>query len=354
MARFAYKKNKNRGNAPGPLIFYGQKRSSRSKLRLIDYDAKNLQETELKMVDEVGSFKETKSVTWINIDGLHNVKQVEKIGKEFDLHSLTIEDILHTDQRPKLEEHDNYIFIIIKMLKYNDKKNKVDSEQLSMVIGENYLITFQEKIGDYFDPVREKIRKGKGRVRGAGSDYLAYSLIDIVIDNYLYIVEKIGEKVEDIEDKILSAKTQNILVTLNQNKKEFNYLRKNIRPAKEMISHLARLDCNLINESTMPFLKDLEELALQTTEAIDTYREMLTDQLNIYNSDTSNKMTEVMKILTIFSAIFIPLTFIAGVYGTNFKHFPGISHEYGFHIFILTLLVLGLLMVRFFKKKNWF
>ena len=353
MARFLKKKGASLGQVPGELVFIGEQKVQQATIRVIDYTRDNLTELELQNINDGVPFKETETVTWININGLHDTELIRTIGKEFGLHALALEDIVNTGQRPKLEEFDDYLFFVIKMMRYNEEEGKIHSEQMSMILGRTFLITFQEKPGDVFEPVRERIRKSKGRIRGVGIDYLAYALLDTIIDNYIHIVERIGEQIEAIEDEILDNPTQEILTKINDYKREMNYLRKSIRPAREFILHLSRLDSDLLQTETMPFLKDLLDLATQTVEVIDTYREMLSDHLNIYNTGISNRLNEIMKVLTIFSAIFIPLTFIAGIYGTNFEYLPELHFHYSYFIFWGVLVVVALAMLKFFKRRNW-
>ena len=353
MARFLKKKNGSLGLAPGSLVFIGTKKIDQPLVRVIDYDKATLQEMELVDLQEGEKFKQTDTVTWLNIYGLHDTEFIKQIGKAFDLHPLTLEDILNTGQRPKMEEYDDYLFIVLKMLRFDKEQEVVVGEQLSMVLGEKFLITFQEQPGDVFEPVRDRIRKQKGRIRGTGIDYLAYALLDTIVDNYMVIVERIGSKIEEIEDEILADPTREVLQKINDYKREMNYLRKSIRPAREFIVQLARLDSELIREQTIPFLKDLQDLITQTTEIIDTYREMLSDHLNIYNTGVSNKLNEIMKILTIFAAIFIPLTFVAGIYGTNFEYLPELHFKYSYFIFWGFMVLVAVIMLRFFKHKGW-
>jgi len=354
MARFLKKRDNTKGLVPGAAIFIGNKKVDEIRIRIIDYDKSKLHEDELKNVSDGTEFKEKNTVTWINIDGLHDSGLMKEIGEIFDLHPLLIEDIMNTDQRPKLQEYDNNLFLVLKMLRYDETNRTIIAEQLSLVIGKTFLLTFQEQPGDVFDPVRERIRKQKGRIRATSIDYLAYALIDTVVDNYIYIIERFGEKIEDMEDVVLGDPEPEIMEQLSNYKKEMNYLRKSIRPAKEAITQLARLDTNLIDIKTIPFLKDLEDLITQASEAIDTYREMLSDQMNLYNSALSNKMNDVMKILTIFAAIFIPLTFIAGIYGTNFEYLPELHFKYSYYIFWGVMIVVALTLLLFFKRKKWF
>ena len=354
MARFLKKRNNIKGLVPGTPVFIGNRKVDEIRIRVIDYDKSKLLEDELRNISDGTEFKEKNTVTWINIDGLHNAELMKEMGKAFDLHPLLIEDIMNTDQRPKLLESDNNLFLVLKMLRYDEKSRTIIAEQLSLVIGKTFLLTFQEQTGDVFEPVRERIRKQKGRIRTTSIDYLAYALIDTVVDNYIYIIERLGEKIEDMEEAVLGSPEPVVMEQLSNYKKEMNYLRKSIRPAKEAITQLSRLDNDLINERTIPFLKDLEDLITQASEAIDTYREMISDQMNLYNSALSNKMNDVMKILTIFAAIFIPLTFIAGIYGTNFEYLPELNFKYSYFIFWGVMIFVAVALLIFFKRKKWF
>ena len=287
------------------------------------------------------------------MDGLHDLSTMKEIGQTFDLHPLLVEDILNTGQRPKLEVFDNCLFIVLKMIRYEKEKQMIVNEQLSMVLGDTFLLTFQEQPGDVFEPVRERIRNQKGRIRGSGIDYLAYALLDTVVDNYIFIIEKLGEKIEDIEEEVLEKADAGVMEKINIFKREMNFLRKSIRPAREAIIQLSKLDSELIREQTIPFLKDLQDLITHAAEAIDTYRDMLSDQLNLYNSVTSNRLNDIIKVLTIFAAIFIPLTFIAGIYGTNFEYLPELHYKYSYFVFWGVIIIVAAVMLLFFKKKKW-
>ena len=353
MARFFKKREQSRGLSPGALVFIGKQKMDNVRIRLIDYDPRKLDENELQDIAQGEPFKHTRTVTWINVDGLHHLETIKKIGATFDLHPLLLEDLLNTGQRPKLEEFDNCLFLVVKMLSYDKAKEIFLSEQLSMVIGDTFLLTFQEQPGDVFDPVRERIRKGKGRIRGAGIDYLAYALLDTVVDNYIMIIERMGEQIEDLEEVVLRNPEAAIMERISGFKREMNYLRRAIRPAREAITRLCKLDSELITAQTGPFLKDLLDLITQAAEAIDTYQEMLADLLDLYNSAVGNRMNDIMKVLTIFAAIFIPLTFIAGIYGTNFEYVPELHFRYSYFIFWGVMILVAIAMLIFFKKKKW-
>lgn len=353
MARFIKKREANRGLAPGSLVFIGTQKVDDIRIRFFDYDNKTLTEDELKDISKGKEFLTKKTVTWINVDGLHDITLIREIGEAFELHPLILEDILNSGQRPKLEEYDNCIFIVLKMLRYDTNENMIISEQLSMVLGKTYLLTFQEQPGDVFEPVRERIRKQKGRIRASGIDYLAYALLDTVVDNYLYIIERMGEKIEDLEDEIINLSNPSVIEVINAFQREMNFLRKSIRPIKEAILQLGRLESDFVHEDTKPFIKDLIDLITHATEAIDTYRDMLAGQLNMYNSAVSNRMNDIMKILTIFASIFIPLTFIAGIYGTNFDYLPELHFKYSYLILWIVMIAVAATMVMYFKRKNW-
>ena len=353
MARFFKNREASKGLAPGSLVFIGNKKMENIRIRIIDFDKTKLEEQELQDILQGAKYKGTNTVTWINIDGLHDVDTINKLGKAFELHPLLLEDVLNTGQRPKMEEFDNCLFIVLKMLRYDDEKQIIIGEQLSMVIGRTFLITFQERVGDVFEPVRDRIRKQKGRIRAAGIDYLGYALIDTVVDNYIYLISRLGEKIEDIEVGILEDTSTKTLGQINNYKRELSYIRKSIRPTRDFISRLHRLESEFIREETKPFLNDLQDLITQASDAIDMYTEMLSDQLNIYNSNVSNKMNDVMKVLTIFAAIFIPLTFIAGIYGTNFDYLPELHFKYSYFIFWGILITITTGMLIFFKRKGW-
>ena len=354
MARFFKKQEEIKGMSPGSLIFIGNKKVDNIRIRIIDYDGDQLKEDELKGIVQGAEFKQTNTVTWINVDGLHDLASMKEIGSTFELHPLLMEDILNTGQRPKLEEYDNCLFLILKMLHYDKEKQRIISEQLSLVLGNTFLLTFQEQPGDVFEPVRERIRKQKSRIRASGIDYLAYALLDCVAENYVFIIERMGEQIEDVEDEVLESAEPAVMEKINAFKHEMNFIRKSIRPAIEAIIQLTKVDSELINNQTIPFLRDLQDLITQAAEAIDIYRDMLSDQLDLYNSVVGNRMNDIMKVLTIFAAIFIPLTFIAGIYGTNFEYLPELKFKYSYFIFWCVMLLVAMIMLIYFRKKKWF
>ncbi len=354
MARFLKNTDARKGMHPGSLVFIGKKKIEDCIVSMIQYNADSFDEQSLDEISDSARFVRDDFFAWLNVDGLHCSEVIRNAGKHFNLHPLLLEDIMNTGQRPKLEEFDNCLFFVLRMLRFDEQEKRTVSEQLSIVLFENLLLTFQEEPGDVFDPVRERLRKQKGRVRTAGPDYLAYSLLDTVVDSYIEIIERLGEDIEDLESEILANPSQAAMEKINAFKREMNYLRKCIRPARDMVVQLLRIDNDLIRENTIPFLKDIADLFTQAAEAIDTYRDMLNDMMNLYNSIMTNKMNDVMKHLTVFAAIFIPLTFIAGVYGTNFDHLPELHYQYSYFIFLAVLFLIAVSMLIYFKRKKWF
>jgi magnesium transporter len=353
MAKNTQRRSRKAGLPPGSLVHIGEKKTERTKITIMDYDEQNFQEKEAKTVEECFAFKETATVTWINIDGVHDSEVVGKLGTHFGVHPLILEDIMTTQQRPKMEDMGDYIFIVLRMLSLSEKKKEVRSEQVSLILGSNFVISFQEMEGDVFDSVRDRIRTGKGRLRKMGPDYLAYALIDSIVDNYFLTLEKLGEKVEFIEEELVSDPGRKTLQEIHILKREMIYLRKSVWPLREVISGLERVESDLIKESTGIFLRDVYDHTIQVIDTVETYRDMLSGMLDMYLSSVSNRMNEVMKVLTIIATIFIPLTFIAGVYGMNFRYMPELGWRWGYFIVLGLMLAIGIMMVLFFKRKKW-
>ncbi|MGA1790827.1 MAG: magnesium/cobalt transporter CorA, partial [bacterium] len=330
-----------------------EKRLEKAKITIIDYDEKALQEKELKTSEECLPFKASPTVTWINIDGLHEIDMMEKIGQLFDIHPLVLEDVLNTGQRPKCEDFVNYIFVVLKMLSYDEKKHEIRAEQVSIIIGPNFVISFQEIEGDVFDPIRERLRASKGRIRKMGPDYLAYALIDAIVDNYFTILEKLGEKIEYMEEVLVTNPAQEILHTIHHLKRETIFLRKSVWPLREVVNVLERGESKLIQKTTGIFLRDLYDHTIQVIDSVETFRDLVSGMLDIYLSSISNKMNNVMKVLTIIATIFIPLTFIAGIYGMNFKYMPELEWAWGYPLVWGVMVAIFISMVFYFRKKDW-
>ncbi len=349
-----YRNRKEIGLAPDELIFRGDKKTDQVFLNLIDFDVKNLTEYNIKTINEVSKLQHSDTVTWINIDGLHNTSIMQEITTTFKLDSLVMAEVLNTEARPRVIEYDNCTLITIKMLRLDEKTGETLIENLSLVLTKNILMSFQEQKGDVFEPVRERIRKQKKRIRNSGTDYLTFALLDIVVDNYLYVISVLGEKIETLEENLLLDPSQDIINEINSCKRELNFLRKNIKPAKEMIFSLVKTESDFIKENTYVHFKELEDNISQANDATDNYREILSDQLNIYHTTITSKLNDIMKFLTVFSVVFIPLTFIAGIYGTNFQYVPELTYKYSYFIMWFVMIIIAIGMLLFFKKKKWF
>ena len=353
MPKLVKKKSKKVGLPPGSIVHIGNKRDEKVKITIVDYCEAKFQEKEAKSVEECFPYKDKSTVTWINIDGVHKMKVIEEIGKCFNLHPLILEDIVDTDQRPKIKDFKNYIFIILKMLYYDKNDNEMKIEQVSLILGKNYVISFQEREGDVFNSIRERIRNNIGRIRKAGVDYLVYALIDAIVDNYFIIIEKLGEKIENLEDKVISRPKPANLRVIHKLRRDLIFLRKSVWPLREVISILQRGESSLILESTNVYLRDVYDHTIQVIDTVETLRDIISGMLDIYLSSVSNRMNEIMKVLTIIATIFIPLTFITGIYGMNFRNMPEIKWVWGYPIVLLGMLIIGIVMVIYFKRKKW-
>lgn len=354
MARFIRKTKQEIGMAPDDLLFRGTQKMEQVLLRIIDFDADQLKEDALKSIREISKYKDNNTVTWLNVDGLHNTEIMEEITSAFNFDRLVMSEVLNTEARPRVIEYDNCILITIKMLSQEESTEKVIVENLSLILTKSVLISFQERKGDVFEPVRERIRKQKKRIRNGGTDFLTFALLDIVIDNYLYVISLLGEKIETLEENLLINPDTDVINDINTYKKKLNFLRKSIKPAKEMIFSLVKMESDLIVENTYIHFKELQDNISQASDATDNFREILSDQLNIYHTTISSKLNDVMKFLTVFSVIFIPLTFIAGIYGTNFEYVPELGFKYSYFLMWGVMIVVAIGMLIFFRRKKWF
>ncbi len=354
MGRFTKKRSKKVGLSPGTLVYTGDTKEKKVTFDIFNYEESKLDEKKIENLDECLNFKDKPGNLWINIDGVLNSGDLEKLGRCFNIHSLALEDILSTDQRPKIEEYTNNLFIVLKMLTFNTVSKEIISEQVSLVFGSNYLISFQEGIeGDVFNNVRGRLRSGKGKHRRLGVDYLAYSLIDTVVDNYFVILENLGNEIEILEEEILKASKKNSAASIHKLKREMIFLHKSIWPLREVINNLIREDSSLVQDSTKIYLKDVYDHTIQVMDTIETYRDILSGTLDIYLSSMNTRLNEIMRILTIVSTVFTPPIFIAGIYGMNFEYLPEIKWEYGYHFALILMLISSLSMLYYFKKNRW-
>lgn len=352
MARFLKNREKTRGQSPGALIFQGEQRQKNVKITLTQYNENTLERKEIGP-ENLDEQLKPGMITWINIDGLHETEIIEKTGAAFKISSLALEDILNTDQRPRYFEDEHQLIIIIKTLILDKSSEQIDAEQVSFVMGNNYLITFQEKSTRIFEDVLYRLRSNRGKIRKSGSDYLAYALMDTIVDSYILNIEAYGRIIEAYEKDLINPQ-KGLSDTIFKHKTEITFLRKNIRPMKEITNRLQKTDSGLIKKATKQhYIPDLDDLVTQALDAIEIYYTMVADQLNLYNTNISNRANDVMKVLTIFAAIFIPLTFIAGVYGTNFKYVPELSYKYGYFGMWGVMIAVAVVMLIYFKRKGW-
>ncbi len=353
MPRYIKKSSKKAGLSPGTLIYVGKEKTEKILITVLDYDEKSFDEREIESVQECLPYREKESVTWINMSGVHDISIIEELGKKFNLHPLLMEDVVNTEQRPKLEDFEDYLFVILKMLYSEGENHTIQHEQISLIVTPSVVISLQEKEGDVFDPVRERIRKGKGRIRKSGTDYLGYALIDTIVDHYFKVFEEIGDKIEVLQEEVLSKPDPATLQAIQKLKREMIFIRKSIWPLREIISGLLRSESTLIKGDILPYLRDVYDHTIQVIDTAETFRDMLSGMLDIYLSSLSNRLNEVMKILTIMATIFIPLTFIAGIYGMNFEYMPELKWHWSYPALWVILVAIFVVMVLWFKRKKW-
>jgi len=341
------------GQSPGTLIYIGEKKDEKVKIKIIDYSETGLAEKEVGSIAECLSFKTKDSVTWINITGIHDLTIIENLGSQFNLHPLLLEDVANTEQRPKMDDYEDYLFIVLKMLYTEKNSNRIQHEQLSLILMPGVVLSLQEFEEDVFDPVRERIRKAKGRIRTTGADYLMYALIDTIVDHYFHLFEDIGEQVEALQEEVITDPQPKTLHQIQNLKREMIFLRKSVWPLREIISALVRGESDLVCEDVILYLRDVYDHTIQVIDTVETYRDMLSGMLDIYLSSVSNKMNEVMKVLTIIATIFIPLTFLAGVYGMNFKYMPELEFRWSYPVLWIVMLAVFGSMLIYFKRKKW-
>jgi magnesium transporter len=350
MRKSAKKWSKTIGHPPGALVYMGDKIDKEIEITIVTYNNKEYAETVTKAFQSC-ELSRKDYVTWININGLHRIKDLEYLGQCFQLHPLILEDILHTDQRPKLEEFESYLFLIAKMLQL--KGLEVTSEQVNIILGEHYVISLHEHDEDIFGPIRQRLQTGTGRLRGAGADYLAYTLLDLIVDQYFVVLESLGEGIEEIEAELLERPTPATLSQIHRLKRDTIMIRRAVWPLREVVNRLERSDSPFIQDHTLLYLKDAYDHVTMVIDSIETYRDILAGMLDIYLSSVSNRLNEVMMLLTVMASIFIPLTFIAGVYGMNFKYMPELEWHWGYFTVLFGMALLACAMLLYFRKKGW-
>lgn len=347
-------KQSNLGLAPGTLVHVGEKKAEKVVIRAWIYNSEKLIEKELQTIEECQALKDQPEMNlWINVDGLDRVDIIEKLGSYFGVHPLTLEDVLNTGQRPKMEDYDSYIYAVLKMVIFDEDKDEIVIDQVSIIFGPNYILSFQEREGDVFDPIRDRLKNPASRLRKNGVDLLAYSLIDAVVDNYFLILEHFGEEIEILEEELIKSPMPETLKTIQKYKRDMITFRRSIWPLRELISNLQRTESGLIKDITQIYLRDLYDHTVQVIDSIEAFRDILSSMVDVYLSSLSNRMNDIMKVLTIIATIFIPLTFIAGVYGMNFDYMPELEWRWGYPAVMLGMALLGISMFLYFKKKRW-
>lgn len=343
--------SKKAGMPPGSLIHIGEKTGEPITITVMEYDAEGTV-TELCTHDPaiISRYRDSPSVTWINIDGIYDTGVIRMIGEIFSIHPLTLEDLMNTTQRPKYEEYPEYLFLVQRMLTRSD--GEIRSEQVSLIITKTCILSFQERVGDVFDPIRQRIRN-KGKMIRYGADFLCYSLIDAIVDAYFEVLESFGEDIEQLEDILIQNPGPETVISIRRLKRDLLTLRKAVWPLREALSSLERSDTPLISDRIGIYFRDVYDHTIQVIDAVETQRDLTGGMLDLYLSTISFKMNEVMKVLTIIATIFIPLTFIAGVYGMNFAYMPELDWEIGYPATLILMFCVSLLMLAYFRKKRW-
>ncbi|MEX0988069.1 MAG: magnesium/cobalt transporter CorA [Bacteroidales bacterium] len=353
MARFIKRRSFSKGTKPGSLILIGKQQTEQVIIRVMQYDRNGLVEKETETIDEALSMINENELTWINIYGIHDPEVISTLGERLNVDSLILEDIMNTDHRPKYSEDDQKLYFISKLLSLNKETNRIEADQLSIIAGENYVVSLQEKPGKHFDDVRERIRKSKDRSRINHPDYLAYALLDCMVDTYLDLIVEIGNAIDALETEILEHRERQTSQKIYMHRTELNFLRQIVLPLKELTFFFLKSESDIIRDETRSFIEDLNDHVVITHERLEVYYSLVADQMEIYNAIISNRSNEIMKVLTVFAAFFIPLTFIAGIYGMNFTHIPELNWQYGYLFFWIIIIGVVLLLTVYFKRKKW-
>ncbi len=353
MSRIYHRARKRVAGSPGTVEYTGEHQVERATITVLQYDPDHLEEASPASAEECLRYRDSPIVAWLNVNGLSETATLERFGSHYGLHPLVVEDIGNTQQRPKLEDYEDYLYLVCRMISYDERRDRLESEQVSIVLGRTWVLSFQERDGDVFEPVRSRIRGGKGRIRQRGADYLAYALLDAVVDHYFVVLESFGERIEDLEKDLLERPETGLLERIHGLKREMILLRRAVWPLRDVIAGLERLESELIQDTTMPFLRDVYDHVIQIADIIESYRDMLSGLQDLYLNSLSNRMNEVMKVLTIAATIFVPLTFLAGIYGMNFVHMPELHWKWGYPLFWVVAVAIAGGMLAFFRRKRW-
>ncbi len=350
MTRLVKPTAKEVGAPPGTLVHVGERKTDRTRIRVLDYDEEGYREEEVETPADCAPFAEHATVTWVDVEGLHEVERLRELGDVFGLHPLVLEDVLDTGQRPKMEDYDGYVYIVARVFTYADG---LEAEQVGIIILPHMVITFREGGHDVFEPVRARIRGAKGRMRSLGVDFLAYALLDAVVDSYFTVLEAMGDKIEEVEEELLRDPSQSNLHGIHALKREAAVLRKSVWPLRDVMNGLMSRGAEWLAPSNAFYIRDLYDHTIGVAETIETYRDLLAGMLDIYLSSVSNRMNEVMKVLTVIATVFIPLTFLAGVYGMNFKFMPELQSPWGYPAVWAVMLAAAGAMLHYFWRKKW-
>ena len=355
MTTHTKKRSTKAGLPPGTLVHIGEKKASASSVTLLDYDTSSVRESDVTAADLAAKVKAACGTVWVNLHGLSDTAMLEQIGTCFGLHPLVLEDILNTEQRSKLEDYGDYLYVVLKTFGYEDRsvERKINSDQVSLILGKNFVLSFLEVDGPQFKSVHERLRSGKGQIRKSGADFLMYSLIDAIVDSYFVILEQLDEKTEMLETELIAHPQPSTLHAIYRLKREGVFLRKSLWPLREVISSLQRGDSPLFSRNTLLYMRDVYDHTIHVIDTLETYRDMLAGMLDIYLSSLSYRMNEVMKVLTVIATIFMPLTFIVGLYGMNFKYMPELEWRWGYFGVLLLMVVVSAIMLIYFRRKKW-
>jgi len=338
---------------PGSLVHIGRERTEKSRVSLVDYAEGHFEERAVPSVDELAPYIGKPSVTWIDVVGIHEPDLIGEVGRCFGIHPLLMEDIMNTTQRPKIDDLGKYICVILKVIAFDEQARELRFEQLSLVFSDDVVLSFQESESGIFKQLRERIRNDLGRIRRMGTDYLVYSLMDAVVDHYFVVMEKMGEKIDDLEDEVVANPRRETLRSVQRIRDEILLVRRSVWPLREVVSLLERAESPLIDKTSAIYFRDVYEHTIQVMDTVDTYRDILSGMFDIYLSSVSNRLNEVMKVLTIIATVFMPLTFLAGVYGMNFEYMPELKWRYGYFLIWGVMIVIALAMLACFRKRKW-
>ncbi|WP_432736707.1 magnesium/cobalt transporter CorA [Maridesulfovibrio sp. FT414] len=353
MARFLRKNDLKAGLPPGALVFTGKQKVEKPILRYVAYNSEEMEDLSIGELEEIEDVEDIGMISWLNVDGVHDSELIREMGEYFSLSPMVLEDIQDTGQRPSITEFQDYVFVTLKIFCMDDEGGRLKTDQVCFILGPDYLISFQEQPGSVFEPVRNRLLRKKGRIRSKGADYLLYALIDCILENYHQVIEKVGERIEEMEEEVVDNPVSELLEEINYYRREVAYMRKSVRPVREIVGKLNKTETDFITEGSLPFYRELSGMSDQIFDSLEIYKEMLSDLYNTYNMAISTRLNETMKFLTVFATIFIPLTFLAGIYGMNFEFIPELKFKYGYFVLLGVMLAIFLGMLGYFRKKKW-